>query len=227
MSFFPLGNFDTSARIEQKIIAIASRLFDTLPKLPHGDITRIYLHWSVEAMGCKDAAYNVVVERYNNQYEMNVTHDPRDNARSTFQDECYAKHTAWRNYGAVGVALNGMDGATEQNFGPDSVTVAGLTYLCAATAAVACRYGIEIDGSSHDLDRPEYDGEWPVLTHAEAANLPGNPVHSGAYAYGPGPVGSLERWDLAAFTPGPVTAFTANLCGAALRTVARKYRAYL
>jgi hypothetical protein len=227
---FPLGSFDPKAPVDPAVLAATKAFLATLPDVNMGnrsnvdyadpDLTRIYLHWSVQAMGCVDAAYNFVITASNGHFSINHSTDVRKNARSTFDPNGYAEHTYHRNTGGVGIALDGMDGATAENFGPDGVTVEGLTWLCAAAAAVATKYDIDISGLSLDTD-PFY-GEVNVLTHAEAANLPGTPA---AYTpYGPAPIGDVERWDLAAFVPGPVTAETATTCGNALRELIHRYK---
>jgi hypothetical protein len=231
VSNFPLGNFNPKAPVDPAILAVAKAFMSSLPVVPMGnrnpdasdyadpDLTRIYLHWSVQAMGCVDAAYNFVVTENGGHFQIEHSTDVRKNARSTFDPYGYAAHTFHRNTGAVGIALDGMDGATANNFGPDGVTVTGLTVLCAAAAAVAAKYQIDVSGLSIDSD-PFY-GEINTLTHAEAANLTGSPA---AYTpYGPDPIGDVERWDLASFVPGPVTADTATTCGNALRELIHSY----
>jgi hypothetical protein len=234
---FPLGNFNPNAPVDPLILAASKAFMLTLPDVNMGnrdgqkwydaskpyadpDLTRIYLHWSVQGMCAVDAAYNFVITEKDGHYAINHSTDVRKNARSTFDEVNYATHTYHRNTGGIGIALDGMDGATASNFGQDGVTVTGLTYLCAAAAAVAAKYDIDISGLSLDSD-PFY-GEISTLTHAEAGNLTGAPA---AYTpYGPAPIGDVERWDLAAFVPGTVNVDSAKTCGDALRQLAHAYK---
>jgi hypothetical protein len=224
VTFNPLGHFNPEAPADAGILAKARALLAELPHANAGDIDRIYLHWSVAPMCDRFADYNVMILS-NTGYYMAITHTPADNAVSTFAPESYAAHTYCRNEGAVGVCLSGMDGATETNFGPDPETVTGLTHLCAAAAAVALKYGVDVSGLSGPGPRGTYAGEHTILTHAEAANLPGEPGQYGPY--GP-PPGTSERWDLAVFTPltngAVLDKEMASMCGDALREVIRTYK---
>jgi hypothetical protein len=219
VSNFPLGNFSQNAPIDAGALAAARSLYTKITQVPPSLLSRIYLHWSVEPMNCVDASYNIVVNMPEpGHFALSVAADPANNAPGVNNDP-ESSHTYMRNTGAVGIALDGMDGATEDNFGPDGVTVMGLTFLCAATAAVAKKYDIDITGIS---SAAPYGGELNVLTHAEAGNLCGNPAQ---YApYGPQPIGDGERWDLAAFIAGPADATTAGQCGSALRALAHAYK---
>jgi len=112
-----------------------------------------------------------------------------------------------------------MDGATVNNFGADGVTVTGLTHLCAAAAAVAAKYGIDVMGRKAE---GFYVGEHTVLTHAEAADLVGEPPQYEAY----GPLNGATRWDLCSFVAVPEGEALppAHVCGDALRTLTHAYK---
>jgi hypothetical protein len=219
VSNFPLGNFNPSAPVDADILAAARSLYTKITLVPYPLLSRIYLHWSVEAMNCVDASYNIVVNMPSpGHFAISVAADPANQAAG-FNSEPESSHTYLRNTGGVGIALDGMDGATEDNFGPDAVTVMGLTYLCAAAGAVAKKYDIDVMGLS---TASPYSGEPNVLTHAEAANLCGTPPQYPPY--GPEPIGDAERWDLSAFVPGPASATTATTCGSALRMLTHAYK---
>lgn len=223
-AFNPLGEFNPLAPIDTLVLAQAKVLQVQLPDAPKGDISRIYLHWSV-AKPCVDFPdYNVMVTIKDGHHELDITHDPRDNALSTFKPS-YATHTYHRNKGAVGICLAGMDGATEQDYGPDPVTVAGLTYLCAAAAVVALKYGIDLSQFSEPGPVGAYANETVILTHAEAANRPGEPLQYENYFV------SGERWDLGSFTAVPsghtLTVVDITACGNALRKMAHNYKVAL
>jgi hypothetical protein len=223
--FDPLGNFNPSASVDTAILLAAHALADGLPIVPTGDLTRIYLHWSVQGMCSADADYHIVItEKAKGHFAFSNSHDVRDNARSTFNDSGYAAHTFHRNTGGVGIALDGMDGndVSPFDFGSDGVSVMGLTWLCAAAAAVAFKYEIDISGLSLDSD-PFY-GEIATLTHGEAADMPGVPA-----AYDPyGPLSTMERWDLTIFQALPkgeaITQEMVTACGNSLRALAHTYK---
>jgi hypothetical protein len=226
MANYPLGNFWPQADADPKILAAAKKLVSELPTLPAGDISRAYLHWSVAGACTEFPDYNVMVVYNNGEHEMVITHSPRDNAVSTFSEDGYAAHTYHRNEGALGVCLAGMDGAYENDFGPDPVTVAGLNYLCAAAAAVAFKYGIDLGTLSSGGPTGAYTNELSILTHCEAANRPGNPPQYSPY--GPEPKGDGERWDLGTLTPLPenvaLTDAMAEQSGDAIRRLILTYK---
>lgn len=212
--FSPLGRFDVSLPVSPAMLAAVRTLTAQLPDVPKGDLTRVYLHWSVAKPCAQFPDYNIMVNFADGHYTYHVSHDLKDNARSTFAAS-YATHTYHRNRGAVGICLGGMDGATEQNYGPDPITLTGLDFLCAAAAAVCKKY--DIDASGLSADKESYDNEHTILTHAEAAMLVGNPPQYSDY----GISGDSERWDLASFVPLPsgvaLTPAMARSCGDALR----------
>jgi hypothetical protein len=225
VTFDPLGHFNLNAPVDPKILAKAKALFESLPEIPSGLIARCYLHWTVGPLGMCFADYNAEALYTGSDWALKITHDPRDNAPG-LNGNAEASHTYMRNTGAVGIAITGMDGADPNDFGPDGVTVTGLTHLCAAGAAFAKKYGIDTLGLSSGSP---YGGEPNILTHAEAANRCGNPFQYSAY--GPAPIGDVERWDLSIFQPLPegvaLTNDMANTCGNALRQMTHAYKVAL
>jgi hypothetical protein len=216
--FNPLGNFKPNAAIVPGILDKAKSFYAKLPECTSGGLRYIYLHWTVGSMGeCFDD-YNVETPYANGDYYFAMTHSPLDNdATGSMQN--YAAHTFHRNTGGIGVAITGMDGATVNNFGDDGVTVTGLTYLCAAAAVVAAKYGIDVAGTKAD---GFYAGEHTVLTHAEAADLVGNPPQYEPY----GPLNGATRWDLCSFVAVPEgeSLPPAHVCGDALRSLIHSYK---
>jgi hypothetical protein len=223
MAFSPLGRFNASAPLDPKIIAAGKAFCESLPGVPSGLLKRIYLHWAVAPFGCTFADYNVMADCKGGAWLLKISHDPRDNAPG-LNNNAEASHTYHRNTGAVGIALAGMDGATEEDFGPDGVTLAGLEYLCVGAAALASRYGIDVAGTTTESP---YANEPTILTHAEAADRPGKPAQYEKY----GPASTCERWDLASFVPLPhgvsVNGQTATECGNALRARIHAYKVAL
>ena len=146
MTFNPLGNFNPSAPIDAGVLQKAKTVAASLPAVPNGALSRLYLHWTVAPFGCTFGDYNGEADFENGNWKMVVTHDPRDNAAGLTSNPA-ASHTWHRNTGAVGVSIAGMTGATEHNFGPDAVTLTGLEHLCACAAAFASRYGIDALGA--------------------------------------------------------------------------------
>ena len=177
--FSPLGRFDPEADIIPGVLDKCEALYNALPDVDDGGLTRVYFHWSAGAMSNCDAAYNVEALIADNTWALQITHDPQDNVVG-LNDRPMAAHTYKRNAGAVGIAITGMDGAGvgPHDFGADPVTVMGLTHLCAAGAAVAAKYGISIAGLSSG---EPYGNEPSILTHAEAAMRVGNPPQYADY----------------------------------------------
>ena len=131
--------------------------------------------------------------------------------------------------GSVAIAVDGLSDpqVTPNDFGSDPLQMHEIEFLCAGAAAFCVRFGIDSGGIS--LASDPYYGEPNILTHAEAANLVGAPP---AYtAYGPQPIGDVERWDLATLVPAPegvlVTATHAGIVGDALRQRIHLYAAAL
>lgn len=230
MSFNPLGNFDPSASVNSGVLAKARTLMASLPACPAGSISRIYLHWTVAPFGCTFGDYNGEADFENGDWKLIVTHDPRDNAVGVNNNEP-ASHTWHRNTGAVGVSIAGMSGATQQNFGPDAVTLTGLEHLCAGAAAFASRYGIDAlgmvtNGATHlgDNNNPiNTAGEHTILTHAECANIDG---------YLCGFTSDPDcRWDLGSLVALPtgisLSKQMVSQCGDALRQRLHAYKAAL
>ena len=181
-------------------------LYRALPALGDGEkISRIYLHWTVEGQGACDGAYNIVVPLVGGVYRATIATSPRLNATNPVQDG-YAAHTWQRNSYAVGIAVNGMDGAgvNASYFGDDPVQMHAIEVMCAAAAAVALKYGI--DASSQLLN-----GEFAIETHATVAVYDGYPD---------------ERWDLARFhaSPEPLTNDERTASAAVLRARAHQYK---
>lgn len=158
-----------------------------------GLLTRIYLHWSVAPHGDEFPDYNLMVLLKNNDYSIVVTGNPQDNAPGLNNNAIHS-HTWHRNTGAVGISIDGMDGATVNNFGPDPLSDTELLYLCGAAAAVAKVYNIDTSGKvavgENHLDNNNNNvntkGENTILTHGECAIIDSYPS---------------ERWDLGTLVP--------------------------
>jgi len=226
MAFNPLGRFVPGAEPIESAVAKAKAFVKSLPGVPSGSLSRIYLHWTGLPFGQAPDAYNGVADFKAGEWSLVLSHDPRDNAGLTGQEP--ASHTWHRNRAAIGVAIAGMSTATENDFGFDALTPDGLDHLCAAAAAFAVRYGIDplgtvVPGATHlDYGGATIDstGEQNILTHAECARIDG---------YLRGFTSDPEcRWDLGslvALPPGTsLSKEMVAVCGDALR---RRVRAYV
>ena len=117
MPFDPVGPFRAvlTAPLPAAVVAAARAFATTFPTLNPGDrgngrdpaISRIYDHWSVQAQGCVDAAYNAVVTKRDGIFVIEHSTDVRLNARTYDQHgeindlpAGYAQHTYHRNTGA-------------------------------------------------------------------------------------------------------------------------------
>ena len=223
MSFSPLGRFDPNVTIDRKLIDKALEFGRTLPRPPaaamHG-LNRIYAHWTVSACNCDFTDYNgeTKLDAASGLYTFRLEHNPLDEIPGLNNDPEIAG-TWHRNTGSIACAITGMDAATENDFGPDAVTVAGLQNLCAMMAAFARVYFIgprgRVAGGSTHLDNNGNSvntrGEWNLLTHGEVAVIDAYPS---------------ERWDLGSFVPLPsgeqLTPAMRSQCGDALRTLTER-----
>lgn len=222
-SFNPLGNFNTSASIDQNALNAAKAFRSKLPAVPKGLLDRIYLHWAVEAYGCLDGQYNLEIDLEGGKWGMFLTHNPQDNAPG-MDDAAMASHTWHRNTGAIGIAISGMDGAGEHDFGPDGVQVHELEYLCALAALACVTYEIDSQGtvqngavhSDNNGNSVNTRGEHNILTHGECAVIDAYPG---------------ERWDLGSLVALPngveLTPAMRSACGDALRARIHEYAAAL
>jgi hypothetical protein len=230
MSFNPLGNFNPTSDVNAVIVTKAKALLAKLPAVPANAISRIYLHWTVAPFGCVFGDYNGEANFQSPEWVLVMTHDPSDNAVGG-NNANEASHTWHRNTGAVGVSISGMTGATQHDFGPDAVTLAGLDHLCAGAAAFAVRYNVDAlgtvqNGNTHADDSGNNistTGEHTILTHAEAANIDG---------YLCGFTSDPDcRWDLGSFVALPagvaLTRAMVAQCGDALRQRVHAYKAAL
>lgn len=230
VTFNPLGNFNAGAPVNDGVVAKGKALLASLPPVPQGTLSRLYLHWTVAPFGCTFGDYNGEADFESGNWVLKVTHDPRDNAVGV-NNNPPASHTWHRNTGAVGVSIAGMTGATQQNFGPDAVTLTGLEHLCAAAGAFASRYGIDAlgtvaNGSTHAGDsgnQVSTTGEHTILTHAECANIDG---------YLCGFTSDPDcRWDLGSLVALPeglsLTREMVAQCGDALRQRVHAYKSAL
>lgn len=187
-------NFDPNAPIDPTLLSDVRAFYSTLPEIPLGSIHREYLHWSVAPFGCTFEDYNFMIDLANGKWVIKSTGDPRDNVPGMNNNPMHS-HTWHRNSYAIGIAIGGMDGATESNFGKDPVQLHELQYLCGAAAACAKKYNVQ-------ADQPLFNDEYTIMTHAECA------ANDGYWG---------ERWDLAAFEPGPITIPGARYHGELLR----------
>lgn len=223
--FNPLGNFVADAALVDAAVAEALRFHGALPACADGDFDHIYDHWTVGHRNQNFSDYNGSVRFDGQHFHIDISHDPRNNARSTFDSNNYAGHTWLRNTGAFGISTDDMAGASEHDFGDEGVTLTTLEFLCAANAAVALWARIDLSGKTPASAGP-YANEDPIMTHAIAAMTGGNPAPSAWYDYGI--TGTGERWDLATFVALPagvsLTREMAETCEAALRQRSRLYK---
>jgi hypothetical protein len=229
-------SFDTSGPIDGNALAAARAFLDTtLPDVPAGTIDRIYLHWVVAPFHHEFDDYNAEIDldAAGTQWNMIMTHDPRDNARGV-NNNPVASHTYRRNTGAVGISVAGMDGATFGNFGPDPIQMHELEFLCACAAAFAQKYDVQADAAAPMMypgeGRP--DREHTIMTHAEAALTTPSDTNAGHFThYYCFKAGSDPdcRWDLAATNPQSAapTEDEAFATGELLRQRIRQYKVAL
>ena len=220
--FSPLGNFNPTAPLDPKVVAIAKAFEAKLPAPPPGHgLKRIYGHWTAAPMNCDFSDYNGETKSINGSHVLTLEHNPLDQIPGVNADPMIAA-TWHRNTASIACAITGMDDATEGDFGPDPITVAGLVSLCSMIGAFAHRYDIDVtarvqaaDSTTHLDNFGKYvntKGEWVLLTHGEVAVIDG-------YAG--------ERWDLASFVPVPpgvvLTPDMRSRCGDALRIMSRRF----
>jgi len=202
---------DLLGPLDLHAISEGRRILALLPDLAPGQaLKRIPLHWEVEAYGCVDTHYNLVVSLHNGAWVASIATDPRLNASEPPSDG-YAPATYQRNSYSCSVAVSGMVGASESDFGADPVQLHQIEVLCATAAAVARKYNIDAMGAYRDLPA--------VFTHAEAAI---------ADRYFPGDGDPDSRWDLAILRPNAdgsvATKAQAKANGALLRFRTHSYK---
>jgi hypothetical protein len=209
------------------LVKAANDYADLLPSCPDGTILAGYWHWTVGHSDQDFPDYNGAVAYDGKNFGLHIPHTPLDNANGVNE----ASHTWLRNTGAFGFATDDMVFASEHDFGPEPLTIATLWWLCAGSAAVSKKYGIDVAGTkqSANYESGRYNGEPTWLTHAEAAVRGGSPPDPAWYNYGPS--GTCERWDLSVFTPLPsglvATDAMATICGNALREATRRIKVLL
>lgn len=170
---------DLSGPLDPHALSEGKRILALLPVLSAGQsIKRIPLHWEVEAWGCVDTHYNLVVSLQNGVWVSSISVGPDLNASYPPQLG-YAPATFHRNSYSCSVAVSGMVGATAGDFGAAPIQLHELEVMCATAAAVARRYNVDTLGKYEDLPA--------VFTHAEAAI---------ADHYYPGDGDPDSRWDL-------------------------------
>lgn len=195
---------DLTGPLDAHALAQGRILLSEIPALEGGEsIARIFDHWSVENYIACDGSYNVVIGLHGGQWIAQIATSPRLNAVQVGEGAPYAAHTYHRNSHAVGIAVNGMVAATTENFGAQPVQLHEIEVLCAANAAVALKYHIDLAGG--------FGAEHNLLTHAECAVLDG-------YAW--------DRWDLARLRPSyePITVAEARATGDLIRARSREYK---
>ena len=169
-----------------------------LPKLPAGDLRRIYLHWTGDDFMTVYPAYHFCVALGEDARPLVVaTHDLRANMRDVrIGDAPYAAHTRGRNSYAIGVSVCGMRDATPHDFGAFALRDDLLAATCALVAELARAYVIPLDREG-------------IATHAEAA------LDDGYFG-----AGEDERWDIARLHPHdrPLDSSDARLVGDELRS---------
>jgi len=221
MDFNPLGKFDPHGRLIEVAVGDAQKFYNTLPTVPQNGINRLYLHWSVAPYGCLFQDYNAMADFENNSWILKTTNSEANNVVG-LNNNPEASHTWHRNSGAAGISIAGMDGATENNFGPHPITVYGLHYLCAGSAAICKKYNIDalgkvVNGNTHTANDGttiiNTTGEWCILTHGECAVIDLYPT---------------ERIDLGTLISLPIgvtlTPEMRSICGDALRTMIHAYK---
>jgi hypothetical protein len=177
---YPFGNFVVDAPLNADALSAGKSLLEILPACKPGDFDHVYYHWEA---GCSpSAAYNINVDYDGQHFHLVLTTSPAYNAYSTFDNKNYAAHTWLRNTGGIGVSTDNMLGATTTNFGDYPETLGYLEHLCAAGAACALKYGIDLAAKT-PASAGEYANEEPIMTHAVAAFTGGNPPPSGWYNY--------------------------------------------
>ena len=199
------------------------QLLETQYPVERGLLTRIYLHWSVAPHGMKFSDYNAMT-LLNGKLTISVTGNPQDNAPG-LNDNPIHSHTWHRNTGAVGVSIDGMEGATVDNFGHAAPSLLEILYLCGCVAATAKAYHIDLSGVVPQGGQTHLDndggtvntaGEANALTHAECAVIDLYPT---------------ERWDLGVLEALPegesLTPEMRTTSGNTLRECARRIKLLL
>lgn len=222
LSFNPLGKFVTDAALVDSAITEALRFHGVLPVLPNGSLDHLYDHWTVGHQNQNFTDYNGAIRFDGQHFHMDMPHTPADNAFN-YNNNAPAAHTWLRNEGGFGISTDDMVFASENDFGPEPVTLMTLEYLCACNAVVAAKYSIDLSAKT---THSPYADENPLMTHAEAAMIGGKPLPPAWYDYGV--TGTCERWDLGSFVALPagmkVTKDMVITCGDALRTRSHLYK---
>jgi hypothetical protein len=186
-------------------------------------LKREYYHWTVAPHGVTFPDYNLEVVYRDGGYDIVITGNPQDNAPG-FNNNPVHSHTWHRNTGAVGISIDGMDGAEVHNFGKDAPTETELIYLCGAGAAVAAAYDIDANGAVSEgethIDNNgktiNTKGERNILTHGECAVIDAYPT---------------ERWDLGCLEALPegeeLTPAIRTASGDQLRALTHRIKAML
>lgn len=207
------GPLDPNALVQARALA--------LPEVADGQfLQRLYLHWSVEVPTWNEPGfYNIIVLQAGDVWKPVVAQSPLDNARKLSADSSgYAAHTFERNSFALGLAVNGMEGASPADFGPYALQEHAVEVLCAAAAKCCLEYLIyPLDVVPADEERP---GELLIMTHAEAAI-----IDKYAPTTQPPPSDGVTRWDLWRLLPSPhpLIEEEAHLTGDLLRSRINAY----
>ena len=228
MSYDPLGAFDPNAAVDPALVTVANSFADALPSCPDGSLLVGYWHWTAGHYGSDFADYNGAAGvASDGSIYLHQPHNPQDNAIGVNNNPA-AQHTWLRNTGAYGFAVDCMNDAHVNDFGPEPLTVALLWRLCAGSAAVSKKYILDVSGTKagNAYENGRYAGEPIWLTHAECAVLGGHPPDPKWYDYGYS--GTMERWDLAIFAPLPagqqITGAMVAACGDALRLATHRIK---
>ncbi len=187
--------FNAEAPLAAEALAAGKTLLADLPEISAGGITRCYLHWTAQDYCTPYPDYNVCVVLAGSAWQLEITHDPRDQVKGPPYE---ASHTWHRNTNAVGISITGMVNATYQDFGTEPIQVHEVDYLCAGAAALCKKYDLDPLGQvsyeqrtqhvDNNGDTVDTEAEPYVITHAEAAMYD---------SY------DDERWDLGVFEPLP------------------------
>ena len=202
-------NLLTNAPLDKAALGVSFEFGMQLPVLGAGQsIKHLYLHWSATGYFGSFYEYNAVISLRitDKAWICNVVTGPRLNATEPPQSG-YAEHTYQRNGNAFGICVDSMTNATPSNFGESPITLEEIETLCACSAVVCLKYGI--DSADPKL----------VMTHGEAAILDGYYILDQT-------LDGVTRWDLARLTASdiPITKQEAVENGNKLRARIHEYK---
>jgi hypothetical protein len=224
---------DANAPLDAWAVSEGKRFLSLIPRLtPPQKINRLFYHWRVSTYAGDDCAYNALVALINGQWKIHLEADPRLNAVDPYLPGA-AEHTYRRNSNGLGISVDAMLGATTTDFGQYPVQVGQVWVMCAAGAAFALAYDIDVLALTPDERGWASAPIHTVMSHGEAAIITPSTGDDGtAYPhYFCAPVNGVAgdpgcRWDLSLEDPSdaPLSTATCYAMGDKLRLITHRLK---